>query len=117
MPKVAEDFESTATRIDPTIRLRMDQSFADNHVTMTQLGSQALQAANFVNEQAQLTHLRTGLAFEVKAINNLEQEGMADAILQERSAAGQPGAPSGFPAPFPVMNAPAPPAPAKGAKE
>ena len=82
--------------VDGTIRLAMDQAFADDRAAMGKLGVQFLQASNFINQQVQLTHTRVGLMYEAKALQNLEEEGIADAVLQNRAAAGQPGnSPSG----------------------
>ena len=82
--------------MDPLIAAMMGQQFAENGNVQRQLGTQFLQSANFVNQQTQLSHQRVTGMFESKALQNLEEEGIADAILQNRAAAGQPGnAPSG----------------------
>ena len=80
-----------AAEIDGTIRLAMDQAYSDNRGIMQQLGTQFLQSANFVNQQVQLSHARVAYMFEAKAMQNLEEEGIADAILQNNAARDQPG--------------------------
>ena len=81
-----------AAEIDSTIRLAMDQAYSDNRNVLQQLGTQFLQSANFVNQQTQLSHNRVNYMFEAKAMQNLEEEGIADAILQNRAARDQPDA-------------------------
>ena len=96
MPEVSHAESRDVNDVDGTIRLAMDQSFADDRAAMGKLGVQFLQSANFINQQVQLTHTRVGLMYEAKALQNLEEEGIADAVLQNRAAAGQPGnSPSG----------------------
>tara|TARA_R110000868_G_C10459905_1_gene727274 strand:+ start:82 stop:339 length:258 start_codon:yes stop_codon:yes gene_type:complete len=80
-----------ATEIDATIRLGMDQGYTDNLQALRLLGTQAIQQSNFVNQQVQLSHSRVIGAFEAKALGNLEEEGIADAVLQNNSARDQPG--------------------------
>ena len=76
--------------MDPTIKSLTEMAFAEGREAYRQLGLLTLQAAGFVNQQVQLSHARVNLMFEAKALQNLEEEGIADAILQNRAARDQP---------------------------
>jgi len=76
--------------VDPTIKSAMEMAFAEGREALRQLGLLTLQAAGYANQQVQLSHQRTAYMYEAKALQNLESEGIADAILQNRSARDQP---------------------------
>lgn len=84
------------SQIDVTVNKVLDQGFAERSELIRQSSMRSNNAANFIQEQAQLGFLNESRLVGALAAARLEKNALADAILQNRAAAGQPGnAPSG----------------------
>lgn len=89
-----------ADTIDATIRLAMDQNYSSAQAALQQgFGAAAVRHnndANFVTATTQLTHQSAIQLVGAEAAGRLAKDSLASSILQQRSAAGQPGnAPDG----------------------
>jgi len=82
--------------IDPTVSRIVDQGFAERSELIRQTGIRGNNAATFVQEQAQMGFLNESRLVGALAAGRIDKNSMADSIMQNRAAAGQPGnAPSG----------------------
>lgn len=79
-----------ANEIDATISKVLEQDFATTHQMLNQAGIRTNNAANFVQEQAQLHHLNSAALVGAAAAQRLEKDALASEILQQRSARDQP---------------------------
>ena len=85
-----------ANEVDATVAKVLDQGFAERSELIRQTGIRGNSSATFVQEQSQLQFLNSSQLVGATAAQRLAKDGIADAILQNRAAAGQPGnAPSG----------------------
>jgi len=82
--------------MDPTIKAVLEQGFAERSDLVRQSGLRANNAAAFIQERAQENFLLSAQLVGAAAAGRLEKNALADAIMQNRAAAGQPGnAPAG----------------------
>lgn len=77
--------------VDPTVARVLDQGFAERSELIRQTGIRGNSSATFVQEQSQLQFLNSAQLVGALAATRLEKDGTANAILQQRAAAGQPG--------------------------
>jgi len=85
-----------AGTVDATVEKVLDQGFAERSELIRQAAIRGNSAATFTQEQAQLGFLNESRLVGALAAGRLEKNALADGILQQRAAAGQPGnAPSG----------------------
>jgi len=85
-----------AEQIDATVARVLDQGFAERSEVIRQTAIRGNSSATFIQEQSQLQYLESSRLVGALAATRLEKDGTANAILQQRAAAGQPGnAPSG----------------------
>jgi hypothetical protein len=84
------------SEVDPTVKKVLDEGFAERSELIRQTAIRGNAAATFIQEQSQSQFLESSRLVGALAAGRLEKNALADAILQQRSAAGQPGnAPSG----------------------
>jgi len=82
---------ATAAPVDPTVAKVLDQGFAERSELIRQTGIRGNSSATFIQEQSQLGFLNESRLVGALAAQRLEKNALADAILQNRAAAGQPG--------------------------
>ncbi len=81
-----------------TIETVLDQGFAERSELIRQTAIRATIAATNVQEQSQLAFLNSSALYNAMAAGRMEKNALADSIMQNRAAAGQPGnAPPGIP--------------------
>ena len=76
--------------IDETIRLAMDQSFAQVHTVFGQTATQIAAANRFVQEASQHQYLQSQQLIAATAAQQLMGNKLANDILAQRSAQYQP---------------------------
>lgn len=82
--------------MEPTVKAVLDQGFAERSEIIRQTSIRGNASATFIQEQSQLQFLNSSQLVGAMAASRLEKNAIADAILQNRAAAGQPGnAPAG----------------------
>jgi hypothetical protein len=79
--------------LDETVKTVLDQGFAERSELIRQTGIRGNSSATFIQEQAQMGYLNSSQLVGALAATRLEKDGTANAILQQRAAAGQPGTP------------------------
>lgn len=77
--------------MDATVEKVLDQGFAERSELIRQTGIRGNSSATFIQEQAQLQFLNSSQLVGAAAAARLEKNALADAIMQNRAAAGQPG--------------------------
>lgn len=77
--------------LDETVKTVLDQGFAERSELIRQTGIRGNSSATFIQEQAQMGFLNSSQLVGALAATRLEKDGTANAILQQRAAAGQPG--------------------------
>jgi hypothetical protein len=77
--------------VNETVAIVLDQGFAERAELIRQTGIRGNASAAFVQEQAQMGFLNSSQLVGALAATRLEKDGTANAILQQRAAAGQPG--------------------------
>jgi len=84
------------SELNPTVSVVLDQGFAERSELIRQAAIRGNSSATFIQEQAQMGFLNSSQLIGALAATRLEKDGTANAILQQRAAAGQPGnAPAG----------------------
>lgn len=84
------------TEVDATVKTVLDQGFAERSELIRQTAMRANNSATFIQEQSQQGFLNSSQLVGALAAARLEKNALADAVLQQRAAAGQPGnAPAG----------------------
>lgn len=80
-----------ACDVDATVEKVLDQGFAERSELIRQTAMRGNSAATFIQEQGQLGFLNESRLVGALAAGRLEKNALADSILQQRAAAGQPG--------------------------
>ena len=79
------------TKMDEQIKAQMGQNFANLHRQFDDAAARANNNSVFIQQQSQELFLHTKQLVGATAQNLMEKNGLADSILQQRSARDQPG--------------------------
>lgn len=77
-------------KMEDTTKVLTEQSAVRQFELLAQSAVRHNNDANYVSTTTQLQHQLTSQLVGAKAAQNIEQEGLADAIMQHRAATGQP---------------------------
>ena len=85
--------EGVDEMVDAPIDKVLDQAFADNHAARMQAGRRLTETNDNVSEQTKLGFLEEKMKVgtrEAAAMQRMDSDKLANAILQQRSASNQP---------------------------
>jgi len=72
--------------IDETIKIALDQGFANVHQTLQQTLGRFNDGAGFASQESKQSHLLRTSQYEATAQNMLEQDGLASRLVQMKAA-------------------------------
>ncbi len=78
------------SEMDKTVEKVLDQGFAERSEIIRQTAIRGNSSATFIQEQAQLGFLNSSQLVGAMAASRMEKNAIADSILQNRAARGQP---------------------------
>lgn len=78
--------------IDETIRLMADQSFVDGRERLRLIGEEGARGGQMLGERSREQFTLSAQLVGAAAAGRLDRDTLANQILQQRSAAGQPQA-------------------------
>jgi hypothetical protein len=76
--------------MDETVKMVLAQGFAERSELIRQTAIRSNNSATFIQEQAQLMFLENSRIVGALAAARIEKNALADGILQQNAAAGQP---------------------------